>query len=170
MPPNAGRAPARPRRFDPRPARDAPSVAVVKKVTAAFLGVQLVLATLSGYRAWVQVRRLDLAVAERVLREGSPVRADVVTSGRTVVDVRLELAQGEHVESLAARRVERNRDAASDPRSRRASLAAAVTPELLGRFRPGPAVVRATARGRPQWLRVPPPTVREVPVEIPPPP
>jgi hypothetical protein len=41
-----------------------------------------------------------------------------------------------------------------------------VTPELLARFASGAAVVRATAHGRPQWMRTPPPEVREVAVEI----
>jgi hypothetical protein len=37
---------------------------------------------------------------------------------------------------------------------------------MLARFEPGTATLRATAVGRPQWLRVPPPTVREQPVII----
>ena len=45
-------------------------------------------------------------------------------------------------------------------------MAVVVTPELLGRFEPGAALVRATAHGRSQWLRTPPPEVREVAIEI----
>ena len=37
---------------------------------------------------------------------------------------------------------------------------------MLDGFEPGTAMLRATAVGRPQWLRIPPPTVREQPVTI----
>ena len=40
------------------------------------------------------------------------------------------------------------------------------TAALLERFRPGPATLRATGLGSSQWLRVPPPEVRERYVEI----
>jgi hypothetical protein len=40
------------------------------------------------------------------------------------------------------------------------------SPEILVRFQPGLAHLRATARGRPQWLREPLPEVRELPVEL----
>jgi hypothetical protein len=58
------------------------------------------------------------------------------------------------------------RSPAYDPRFRRGSLSVVLTPELLGCFRPGAALLRATARGRPQSMRAPPPAVRELPVEI----
>jgi hypothetical protein len=64
------------------------------------------------------------------------------------------------------RQVPKNRDAATDPRPRRDSLAVVLTPELLEGFRVGPVLVRAVARGRPQWLREPPPTVREAALKI----
>ena len=57
-----------------------------------------------------------------------------MTSGRTSVDVSLELVQ-----------------------------AVVLDREVLARFKPGPVVVRTTARGRSQWLRTPPSTVRERP-------
>jgi hypothetical protein len=41
-----------------------------------------------------------------------------------------------------------------------------LAPEQLARFLSGPATVRATATGRRQWLRLPPPTVREAAVDI----
>jgi hypothetical protein len=39
-------------------------------------------------------------------------------------------------------------------------------PELLARFQMGAAKVRATAAGRRQWTRLPPPEVREITVGI----
>ena len=41
-----------------------------------------------------------------------------------------------------------------------------LTPTMLDGFEPGTAMLRATAVGRSQWLRIPPPTVREQPVRI----
>ncbi|MET0399553.1 MAG: hypothetical protein ABW277_22370 [Longimicrobiaceae bacterium] len=130
------------------------------------LAVPIAFGVLSGWRAWVQVRSLELHADSPVLSGGSIVEARVVTSGRTFVDLRLELVQGTHAETLAARQVPKNRDAATDPRSRRDSLVVVLTPDVLGRFRAGPVLVRAVARGRPQWLREPSPTVREVALEI----
>jgi hypothetical protein len=67
---------------------------------------------------------------------------------------------------LAVQQVRGNDWASFDPRPRRASQRVLLTPEQLARFPDGPATVRATATGRPQWLRLPPPTVREAAVEI----
>ncbi|HEU0077237.1 MAG TPA: hypothetical protein VFQ76_06285 [Longimicrobiaceae bacterium] len=141
-------------------------VVIARRAALVVLAVPLAVATLSGWRAWVQVRSLELHAAAPVLRGGSRLQARVVTSGRTFVDLRLELVQGTHAETLAVRQVPKNRDAATDPRSRRDSLAVVLAPELLERFREGPVLVRAVARGRPQWLREPPPTVRELALEI----
>jgi len=149
------------RRFD-----DPPSIAFVRKALFVLVAVHVPLACWSGYRAVVQVPRLELGAAERVLHDGSTVRADVVSSGRATVDVTLEMTQGARAETLGTRRVPAGRSPAYDPRFRRGSLSVVLSPELLARFRPGAAVVRATARGRPQWMRTPPPEVRELPVEI----
>jgi hypothetical protein len=157
---------AAPRLLHPRISRDPPSLRVVKRVILVALAIHVAMALLSGWRAWFQIRRLDLAVRAGTLQAGDRVEARVVSWARTFVDVRLELVQGAHAETLGTHLVPRNRDPASDPRPRSATLAVTLTPELLGRFRPGPAVVRATAIGRSQWLRVPPPMVREAPVTI----
>jgi hypothetical protein len=141
-------------------------VVLARRVVLVLLAVPVAVGMLSGWRAWVQVRSLELHADAPVLRGGSIVQARVVTSGRTFVDLRLELVQGTHAETLAVRQVPKNRDAATDPRSRRDSLAVVLTPEQLERFRAGPVLVRAVARGRPQWLREPPPTVRERALEI----
>ena len=120
----------------------------------------------SAYRAWVQVRALDLRVMTPDLRPGLPVVVQVVTSGRAAVDVRLELVQGTHVEMLATLRVAGSRDGFFDPRTRQGSMTPSFTPEFLAHFQPGPAVLRATAIGRPQWMRTPPPVVKEMAVIV----
>jgi hypothetical protein len=38
--------------------------------------------------------------------------------------------------------------------------------DILSRFDEGAAIVRATAIGREQWTRLPPPVIREVPITI----
>jgi hypothetical protein len=120
----------------------------------------------SAYRAWFQVRALDMRVLSPDLRPGLPVVVQVVTSGRTLVDVRLELVQGAHVEMLATLRVAATHDGFFDPRARHGSMMPSFTPDFLAHFEPGPAVLRATAIGRPQWMRTPPPVVKEMAVIV----
>jgi hypothetical protein len=152
--------------FDAPISRDARPVALLKKAALAFVVLCLVAAVASGYRAYVQVYSLELHVDEPVLRGGSVVRAGVVASGRTTVDVRVELIRGARSETILLHRLPGNNWAAFDPRPRRAAPSVALPPELLARFGEGAALLRATATGRPQWLRLPPPLVREAVVEI----
>jgi len=126
----------------------------------------LIAGAISSYRAYVQVRRLDIHVDGSTLAEGSGARADVVSSGRVPVTLRLELVQGTRAETLGEKIVPTRRDPFLDPRAVQGTLSVAVTAEVLARFAPGPALLRATARGRPQWLREPPPLVREAAVVI----
>ena len=138
----------------------------LRRAALAFLALCSVTALASGHRAYFQVRGLELRVGEPVLRAGSVVETEVVSSGRTHVDVRVELVQGSHAETLAAQFVRGNEWGSIDPRTRRASQTIVLTPEILSRFNPGAALLRATATGRPQWTRLPPPTARETAVEI----
>jgi hypothetical protein len=137
-----------------------------RAAAALFLGTWWSVAAVSGYRAIYQVRSLELSATGRVLRPGATVRARIATSGRTHAHLNVALVQGAHRELLVSRFVPGNRDAATDPRSQRAAVAIVLTPQLLARFRPGPATLRAVGLGSSQWLRVPPPTVREIPVRI----
>jgi hypothetical protein len=146
--------------------RDPPSIVLVKRFALAVVLAHAMLASMSAYRAWVQVRSLDLRVAGPVLGVGTVLDAEVVSWARTHVRVSLELVQDGHAETLAETRVRSNTQAVYDPRWRRAALHAVLTPPQLDRFRPGPALVRATAIGGPQWLRTPPPLVREATVQI----
>lgn len=157
----AGRATAFQRQFG-----DPPSVALVRKVLIALVVIHIPLALWSGYRAIVQVQKLELSTPTRTLAAGSPIHVSVVSSGRASVDVVLEMIQGTHAETLGVRHVPAGRSPAYDPRFRRGAMSVLATPELLARFAPGAVVVRATAHGRSQWLRTPPPEVREVAVQI----
>lgn len=152
--------------FDSLSLPDARPVAVMKRVLAIPLALFVVTAAISGHRAYYQVRSLEVELTEAVLREGSVIGVEVTGSGRTTIDVRLELIQGAHSETLAVQRVRGNDWPVFDPRPTSGSQSVALTPELLSRFADGPASLRATATGRPQWTRLPPPTVRESAVEI----
>ncbi len=152
--------------FDALSDRDARPVAFLKKAALVLVALCAVTALASGYRAYIQVYSLELRVAEPVLRGGSVISTEVVGSGRTTVDVRLELIQGDRSATLAVQQARGNDWAAFDPRPRKASQTLALTPELLARFGAGAATLRATATGRPQWMRLPPPLVREAAVEI----
>jgi hypothetical protein len=141
-------------------------VRVVHRVVIIGALILLSIALWSGYRAIVQIFKLELSVVSADLRPGIPAVVHVVTSGRTNATVRLELVQGTHSELLANMRVSGSRSGFYDPRTRQGTMTPAFTTEFLARFQPGPAIVRATATGSMEWLRVPPPTVREVSVVI----
>ena len=152
--------------FESTLSREARPIVLLKKAALVLLALCFVTALASGYRAYYQVRSLELRLDGPTIREGSVIQVDVSGSGRTTIDVRVELIQGARSETLAVHRVRGNEWAAIDPRPQDASHGITVTRELLARFQNGAATVRATATGRPQWLRLPPPTVREVAVEI----
>lgn len=126
----------------------------------------LTIGATSSYRAYVQVQSLELS-APSLMSVGSEVKASVVSSGRTFVDVQVELIQGSHSEVLFVMRVPGNELGFFDPRSQRAARTEVVSADVLSGFQRGHARIRAVATGRPQWMRLPPPTVREVEVQIP---
>jgi hypothetical protein len=146
----------------PPPSR---ALTLLKRTAVLLLVMQAVLAGWSGYRAVVQVLALDLT-ATPVLGEGATIRADVLSSARTFVTLRLEIVQGDRVSMLGTRVVGTYRDAALDPRVMRESLDVRLSRRDLAGFQPGVATVRAVATGRSQSLRVPPPTIRTIPVRI----
>ena len=152
--------------FSRLPATDRMFDRIVQYILIALVVPFLISGAIASYRAFVQVRRLDLDVKEVSLRAGSRVEATVVSSGRVPVTLRIELVQGTRAETLAVRVVPNSADPFFDPRTVRGALSTTVTTELLARFSPGPALIRATARGRPQWMREPPPLVRQAAVVI----
>ena len=120
----------------------------------------------SSYRAWVQIRSLDLILPRRELRVGDTVRVNTVSWARTWVDVDLVLIQGTRADTLATHEIPKNHNASIDPRWRRDSIVVVLTPSLLAGYEPGSATIRAHAIGGPQWLRTPPPLVRESRIQL----
>ena len=138
-------------------------------LTIAVVAPFVIFGGFSAYRAWVQVRSVALRVPDLELRPGGVVEVDAVSWARTHVTVRLVLVQGVHAETLAVHRIPSNHVASLDPRTQTAHLLIPLTAARLAHYRPGEAVLRATAIGGPQWLRTPPPKVDERRVIIPPP-
>jgi hypothetical protein len=137
-------------------------VRVVRRILLTLLTVHIVLALISGYRAIVQVYAMELRVpASDTLRAGSTVGMHIKTSGRAQATARLMLVQGSREETIGVRHVRGNIDGAYIPFPVRESLFVTVPAEVLARFEPGPATIRATGTGTKQWMRLPPPTVRE---------
>lgn len=137
--------------------------------TKWFIGFVLAFGILVGGwsadRAWTQVRRLDL-VANPEIGAGSAPRIEVVTSGRVTVTVVLTLAQGVRTDTIAVQTISGHRDGFWNPRFITKTFYPRLTSAQMAHFTTGIALLRAEARGRPQWMREPPPVVREVPVTI----
>lgn len=147
---------------EPRP------IVWLKRLFTLVIVALLTIGMVSSYRAYVQVRSLELD-APRSLSEGAIVKTSVVSSGRTTVDVEVDLVQDAHSEKLLRLRVWGNELGFFDPRTQHGSQAVTLTREMLSKFHSGSARLCSTAIGRPQWMRLPPPTVRELEVEIAPP-
>ena len=151
--------------FDELTIHDARPILWLKRAFVFVIVALLVIEAVSSHRAYFQVRSLELN-APTVLSVGSIVNASVVGSGRTQVDVEVDLIQGTHSERLMHVHLTGNNLAFFDPRQQHGSDSVALTAETLSTFQPGPARLRAVATGREQWTRLPPPTVREIDVEI----
>ena len=151
--------------FDTLTVRDAKPIVWLKRMfvvaVAFYVGVGLV----SAHRAYKQVRSLELN-APVSLEPGAVVQTSVLSSGRTTIDVEVDLIQGAHIERLFTMQLRGNQWGFWDPRARQGSSSLILTPEMLSKFEPGAARLRSVATGRPQWTRLPPPTVRELEVEI----
>ena len=152
--------------FESLTIREARSMILLRRAMKLALGAYLIIGLMAGYRAWFQVKALDLQSTDSILRRGATIETAVVTYARVPVEVRLELIQGMHAETLAVQQVPKNSWAFLDPRTRKASQRAVLTDDVLARFETGEAQLRATATGRPQLAHLPPPLVREVVVEI----
>jgi hypothetical protein len=151
--------------FDELSIQDARPILWMKRVFVFVIVALLAIGMVSSHRAYFQVRSLELN-APHLLSAGSVVNVSVVGSGRTQVDVDVDLIQGPHSERLHHMHLSGNELAFFDPRTQHASDNISLTAETLSKFQPGAARLRAVATGREQWTRLPPPTVREIEVEI----
>ena len=151
--------------FDTLTIRDARPILWLKRAFAVIIIAFLAIGMVSAHRAYFQVRSLELNAPQQ-LTDGSVVETSVVSSGRTAVDVVVDLIQGTHSERVLKLHLSGNELGFFDPRKRYGSDSVTLTPELLSKFEPGAARLRSVATGRHQWFRLPPPTVREFEVVI----
>ena len=151
--------------FDELTVHDARPILWLKRLFVFVIVALLLIGAVSSHRAYFQVRSLELN-APNTLSAGSVVNTSVVGSGRTQVDVEVDLIQGTHSEPLQHLHLTGNNLAFFDPRTQHGSDSVTLSSEMLSKFQPGPARLRAVATGREQWTRLPPPTVRELEVEI----
>ena len=151
--------------FDELTISDARPILLLKRLFVFVIVALLMIGAVSSHRAYFQVRSLELN-APQVLSVGSIVNASVVGSGRTIVDVEVYLIQGSRSEHLFEVHLAGRDFAFFDPRTQHGSSRVVLTSDTLSKFQPGRARLRAVATGREQWTRLPPPTVREIDVEI----
>ena len=148
---------AAPRLFDDRLSREWVGFRILRRVIIGAAIVHFSLAAISGYRAVTQVYRASIATDSPELREGSRIAADIVTAGRTYIDVTIQLEQSGRSAILATRVVPENDSFFYDFRPKRAHFDVSVTDSMLAGFSSGPATLTVTATGHPQWLYLPPP-------------
>jgi len=151
--------------FGERLSRDSAWERWLRRITTGFVASYLVVASVSGYRAIVQVYSVKIA-APPLLKPGTAVSTVVRSSGRTFGDVTLELIQNGRVDTLAVSALASNRNSVFDPRPQTARVEVAPDARALAQFQNGPAQLRSIARGRSQFLRVPPPKIATAKVEI----
>ena len=136
----------------------------------ALAGTFAFFAAISGYRAIVQIYRVDLQAPD-TLRVGSQVALSVTTSGRVIGTATLVIVQGNRLDTLHWHRVRNNHigtfiSQSLNPFPVHDSVTVSIAAANLAKFEPGPATLRAIGLGGSQWLRVPPPTIRERPVVL----
>jgi hypothetical protein len=151
--------------FETTAIRDTRAIAWVKRACAIVVSVYLVIGMIALYRALVQVRSLEMQSPD-VIQNGAAVTSTVVSYARVPLDVRIELVQDGHTETVAVQRVPKNEWSLLDPRTRESSQSAVLTDDLLSRFAEGKAIMRTTVIRREQLTRLPPPLIREQVVEI----
>jgi len=130
------------------------------------LALFLAIGVMASYRAYYPVSSVRIVVAEPTLRPGSGIQVDTVCSGRGPVTIRVDLVQGDRVETAAIDRVSSRGWPFWDIRVVKHSTYAVVSGALLQRLDAGPAIIRATVEGAPAWLRQPPAVVREVSAQV----
>jgi hypothetical protein len=139
---------------------------VLRRVSIVVLVLFLVPGIFAAYRAWVQVRSLEIRASSPTLGAGSTVTVDGVSWARTYVAMRLVLKQGARTDTLMRYQIGTNAVPSLDPRMREASVTVTLGADLLANYHDGEARLIATAIGRPQWMRIPPPLVRETAVRL----
>ena len=102
--------------FDTLTTRDAKPILWLKRVFVAIIAVYVGVGLVSAHRAYIQVRSLEFN-APVTLSSGTVVETLLVSSGRTTVDVEVDLIQGAHSERLFTMQLRGNEFGFWDPRA-----------------------------------------------------
>jgi hypothetical protein len=155
-------------RFQRGAGQEMPALRVIRRTLTPLLVVVAILFLISGVRAIIQVYDLDVWVSntEPSLQGSFEAGTSVITSGRASATVKLELVQEGRSEILMVDSVRGRNFPVFNPLPRRSARRVVVSPVVMSRFSAGPATIRATALGRSQWTRTPPPTVSSVGITI----
>jgi hypothetical protein len=148
------------RLFDHRLSDEWMGFTILRRVIISVAVVHFSHAAASGYRAIFQVYSVNIEMPAKEIRDGSPVAARFVTSGRVPIAGRLELVQGSNSAVLGRITVPENKSFFYDPRPQRATIRVMVSLGVLSHFQAGPALLRAVGEGRSQFVRVPPPKIQ----------
>lgn len=127
----------------------------------------LLMGPVAAHRAYYQVTKVEIVPAVSDLFPGLQFEARAVTSGRTMATLVVELEQGGSAQAVVRSEIRANRWRFWDPRRVYTTESIVLTDRHIAPFSSGPATLRVTGHGRSQWLRVPPPVVREYSVRIP---
>ena len=146
--------------------RESRVVRLVRRATIAVACLYALSFSWSIYRRLRQILHIEARATSLALNPGAGVGYDVVTSGEVQNRIRLELVQESHREILLEQRASVNRISGLDPRTFRYTPSVVITPALLARFHPGPAVLRVTGFGGQKLLHTPAPRVRELRVRL----
>lgn len=143
---------------------------LVRRLSIALACTFVFFALIAGYRAIVQIYDIELR-SPPSLRGGETVALSITASGRNGVTATIILVQGARAETLGVHKVRDNHigwfiSQSINPFPVKDSMSVIVPAIVLASFSPGPATLRAVGLGKSQWLRVPPPTIRERPVVI----
>ena len=114
--------------------RESRALVVVRWLSIVVFSLYAFFGLISAYRAWVQVKSLDLRASGQELQSGSSITVLAVSWARTTVTVRVELVQDGRSDTLQIFRIQSNHVASLDPRTRSAILHVVLGREHLARF------------------------------------
>lgn len=138
----------------------------VRRACIALFAVHMVFSVWDFYRRIRQILRVDLAMSTSMLRPGVIVSTDVIATGETRNQIRLELRQGGRVRVLYEERARVSTVSMYDPRVFQYERRIRIADTSLSGFVAGPATLRLTGFGGQKLLRTPAPRVREKAVMI----
>src|SRR5215204_394405 len=127
--------------FETKLIPEARPIAILKKVFVGVVIALLVIGAVSSYRAYVQVKSLQIN-ASQILRAGSKVDLSLVSSGRTTVEVNVELIQNSHSQTILTMQLKGNGLGCVGPRTKSAGERGVRRGGQGNEFRPGSAALR----------------------------